>query len=265
MYGKAGVADDTKHVGCILFIHGHGFLVAACQYYLGPSSHAQRGGMAVERLGGEPLALEQDVIIEVGQDGGIETDAVFHEQNHLHAAVAYVVLYVHLVLYEFDDGQDEVGIAQPAEHVVEDGKILVLHALGNSVREGRQHHTMYVGPFRLDVACHGEGVVVGVARHADDQVYVGGGEYLRCLLGSAHLCECRWIAQSELHILVVDFLFHSSVVLEHEGIVGIGNDEHVIDAPHHQVDKRHVFQVELVPFLWYVFFHRPLLFAYFTS
>ena len=44
-----------------------------------------------------------------------------------------VVVNVHLVFYQLDDGQDEIRIAQPAEHVVEDTHVLVLDALSDAV------------------------------------------------------------------------------------------------------------------------------------
>ena len=69
---------------------------------------------------------------------------------------------------------------------------------------------------------------------------MGGLQYLGRLLLGAHLREGGWIAQTQLHVLVVYLLLHAPVVLEHEGIVGVGHDEHVVDAAHHQIDKGHV-------------------------
>ena len=105
----------------------------------------------------------------------------------------------------------------------------------------------------LYLACHGEGVVVGIAGHADHKVDIGGAEHMVGILDGAHLGEGGRIAQAELHILVEDFLVHSAVVLEHEGIVGVGHDKHIEDAVRHEIDKRHVLEVELGPFLRYIF------------
>ena len=150
------------------------------------------------------------------------------------------MFYVHLVLNEFYDGQDEVGVSEPAEHVVEDAEVFVLHATRDAVGEWCEHHTVYVGESRLYVARHGKGVVVGIARHTYHEVYVHGAQHTQRFLGGANLCKCRRIAQAKLHVLVIDFLFHTSVVFKHEGIVWICHYQHIVDAPHHEVDKRHV-------------------------
>ena len=174
LHGESRVGDDAQHVVVIHLIPVHGLLVGSGQHHLGSPALALCGSMGVQRLGGEVLRLRQDVVIQVGQHGGVEPDIVFHQHNHLHTRLLDVVLDVHLVFYELDDAQDEVGVAQPAEHVVEDGHVLVLYALGDAVREGCQHHTRHVGSHHLHVARYGEGVVVGIARHADHQVDVGG-------------------------------------------------------------------------------------------
>ena len=236
-------------------IEGHGLLVGACQHHLWAATLALRRGVRVERLGGEALALEEDIAVEIGQHGGVEPDVVLDEQYHLHTGLLDVVLDVHLVLEQLDDGEDEVGVAEPAEDVVEDRHVLVLDAAGDAMRERREHHTRQVGEVGLDVACHGERVVIGIAGHADHQVDIGVGEHVACLLGGAHLGKRRWVAHTQLHILVEDFLVYTSIVLEHERVVGVGHDEHVEDAVGHEVDERHVFQIELRPLLWYVIFH----------
>ena len=76
--------------------------------------------MRIESLSRKSLRLGEDVIIEIRQHGGVETDVVFHKQDHLHTSLLDVVLDIHLILKQLDNRHNEVGIAQPAEHVVED-------------------------------------------------------------------------------------------------------------------------------------------------
>ena len=116
--------------------------------------------------------------------------------------------------------------------------VFVLHSFRDAVRERRQHHAVNLGKSRLDVTCHREGVVVGIARHTYYEVDVHGAKHLIGFFRCAYLCERRRIAQSQLHILVVYLLFHTSVVFKHEGIVGIGHDEHVVYATHHKIHER---------------------------
>ena len=193
---KAAVADDTQHVVPIPIIYIHRLGMIARQDYLRPTAHAQGGTVRIERLGSEALALREDIAVERREDRRIEADAVFHQQNHLHTGLLDVVVEVHAVFDELDDGKDKVGVAQPAEHIVEDGHILVLDATGDAVREGGEHHAGDVGELRLDGMRHVEGVVVGRARHADDEVDIGGVQPLGRLFRRRHLPEERRIAQS---------------------------------------------------------------------
>ena len=67
--------------------------------------------MGVEGLSREVLRLRQYVIIKVREHGRVEADVVLDQQNHLHTSFVDVVLDVHLVLNELDDGENQVGIA----------------------------------------------------------------------------------------------------------------------------------------------------------
>ena len=127
----------------------------------------------------------------------------------------------------------------------------MLHAFCDTVRERREHHTRHLGELRLHPTCHIEGIVIRITRHTDDQIDMRRLQHTRCLFCSRYLRKGRRIAKSQFHVFVVDFLLNPSVVFQHEGVIGIGYNQHVIDAAHHQVDKRHIFQQELVPLLGY--------------
>ena len=250
-HGEAHIADYAVDIVGITAVNVHSLLVGAGQHHLGPSAHTQCCGMTVECFGGETLALCEDIIIEIGQDAAVKAYAVLHKQNHLDASFADIAVEIHLVLYEFYDGKDEVRVAEPAEDIVENAQVLVLHTLRYAVGEGRKHHAVYRGETRFYVVCHAERIVVGIARHTYHEVDVHCPQHLIGFLGGAHLRECGRITQSQLHILVVNLLLHTPVVLKHKGIVRVGDDENIVDAAHHQIDKRDIFQIKLAVFLWY--------------
>ena len=102
---------------------------------------------------------------------------------------------------------------------------------------------------------HVEGVVVGITRHTYHEVDGSSAQHLVCLLRRTHLAEGGRVSQSEVHILVKYLLIHTSVVLQHEGVVGICHYQHVEDASCHDIHERHILQVELIPFLRYLGFH----------
>ena len=104
----------------ILLVECHRLLVVSGQHHLGTATFALGGSVRVQGLGRETLRLREDIVIEVRQHRGVEADVILNEQNHLHAGLADIVVDVHLVLQQFDDGHDEVGVAEPAEDIVED-------------------------------------------------------------------------------------------------------------------------------------------------
>ena len=265
MHREAGVADDTQHIVVVPLIPLHRLLIVGGQHHLGAAALTLGGGMGIERLGREILRLRQNVVVEIGQHRGVEADVVLDEQNHLHTGLMDVVLNVHAVLQQLDDGEDEVGVAQPAEHVVEDAHVLVLDALGDAVREGGQHHAGHLRGHLLHVTGHGEGIVIGITRHADDEVDVGGLQHLVGLLGRRHLSERGRIAHAQLAVLVEQFLVNAPVILQHEGIIRVSHYQHMEDAPRHQIDERHVLQKEVIELLRYAYITHISSIRYFKA
>ena len=156
------------------------------------------------------------------------------------------MLEVHLVLDEFDDGDEKVGVAEPAEDIFKDGEVLVLHATGDAVAEGGEHDEWNLAEALLDAAGNVKDVVVFRTRHANHEIKGRIPQLLVCLARRSDLKEAGRIAQAELGILVKNFFIDAPVVFEHEGIIGVGDDEHVADAPHHEVHERGVAQQRTV-------------------
>ena len=83
--------------------------------------------MLVQGLRGEQARLLEQEFIEMRQDGGIETYGILDKHYHAYADIADVIL-VELVFKQFDDRQQEVHVAEPAEHVVDARHVLFLDA-----------------------------------------------------------------------------------------------------------------------------------------
>ena len=167
---ESGIADDTQGVVGILIVEFLRLFVGTGEHHLRTATHSHRGSMAVEGFLGKILALLEDIVVEVGQDGTVEAHGVFYQEYHLHACLPDIVLQVHLILNELDDGEDEVGVAQPAEYVIEDAEVFVLHSLGDAVGERGEYHAVDIRELAFDITRHIEGIVVGIARHTDDEV-----------------------------------------------------------------------------------------------
>ena len=174
---ETGIADDTKSIVGILVIEFLSFFVSTSQNHLGSTTHTHGGSMTVQCLLGEVLALFQYVIVEIGKNGTVEADGIFDKEYHLNSGFLNIVFQIHLVLYQLDEGKNEIGIAQPAEHIVEDAQVFVLHTLGDAMREGSKHHAMDIGEPALDISCHIEGIIVGITRHTDNQINNSGAKH----------------------------------------------------------------------------------------
>ena len=258
LHRESGIRDDTQCILVILLIDLHGLLVVRGEHHLRTSTLTLGCRVRIKGLCGESLRLGEDVIIKVRQYRGIETDIILDEQNHLHTRLLDVVLDVHLIFKQFDDRHDQVGVAKPAEDIVEHRHILVLYALGDTVREGRKYHARNGRMCCLYLTCHSKRIVIRITRHTDHEVDICGLQHLIGLLCGRHLRKGGRVTHTELHILVEDFLIHTAIVLKHKCIVGVSHNEHIEDASRHQVDKRHILQIEFVPLLGYFncFFHH---------
>ena len=241
----ARIGDDAEHVVGMCVVERGGFLVGARQSDLRTTAHAQRTLVLVEGFGGKLLTLLQDELIKLGQDGGVEPNVVFDEKDELHSTLFDVVIEVHLVLEQLDDGEEQIGVAQPAEHIFEGRKIFVLDARRDAVAEGGEHNDGDVLVARFDVAGDVEGVAVVRSGHDDDEVERVLPQFAPSLVGGAHLGEARRIAQREGGIFVEEFFVDASVVFEHESIVGVGDEQNIKDTPCHEIDERRIFQIEL--------------------
>ena len=193
---ESAIADDAEQMVLILLIDRHSLLVVTCQQHLRTSTHSQHLGCGVQRLGGEVQALGQDVLIQMRQNGGIEPDVVLYQQHAFHACLGGIVGHVHLILYQLDDREDEVCIAQPAKDVFKDAQVEVLHTSADAMREGCQHHARCLGRYHLHLTRHVKGIIVGIARHTDYEVIDSMFYGLTRLLYRAHLGERRGIAQA---------------------------------------------------------------------
>ena len=97
----------------------HRLLIRTCQHYFRTSAHTERTLVCIQGFGREFLTLLQHELIQIRQNGRIETNAIFHQKNQLHTDLLYIVFQIHLVLYQLNDRHQQVGITQPAEHIFE--------------------------------------------------------------------------------------------------------------------------------------------------
>ena len=177
VFRKTAVADHSKHVLLVFVVELPCLLIVSGQHDFWTSTHPESLQLRVERLSGKQETLLEHEIVEARQDGRIESDGVLHKHDHLHSRLD-VVVEIHLVLNEFDDGEEQFCVAQPAEHILKYGKVLILHPLCDAMAEWGEDHNRDFLVFRLDFASDVEHVAASGSRHADDEFKSGAFQFL---------------------------------------------------------------------------------------
>ena len=126
--------------------------------------------VGIQCFSGKLLALFQYKFIKIGQDRGVETDTVFYQKNNLYAHFTDVVFQIHLVLYQLDDGNQQVGVPQPAEDIIERTEILVGNAFGDAVAERGQNYHRDVFVLSLDGSRYVKSLIISRSRHTYNKV-----------------------------------------------------------------------------------------------
>ena len=233
---ETAIADDAQDIVAIFRIERPCFFVGTCQDNLGASTHTQHLQLRVQRFCGKLQTLLQDKLIEIRKQGRIETDAVLNHKNHLHTC-CQVVIQIHLILNQFDDGQQQFRITQPAEHIFEHTQIFILHTARDAMREGSEHHNGECRELSLDASSNIEHIIISRSWHTNDQIKLRpANQSCRILLRSSTE-ETRRITQTQLRILIKNLFIHTSIIFQHEGIIGIRNNQHIEHALLHQIHK----------------------------
>ena len=247
MEGETAVGDDAEGVVLESAVEVPCLVEVTGQHNLRTTTHTQRLERGIEGFGGKLEALLEHELIEAGEDGRIETDVVLDHQYHTHTRLD-IVLEVHLVLEQLDDGEQQFGVAQPAEDVFEEREVDVLHACRDAMAEGGEHDDGDVVVLELDGLGNLEDILllcIGCARrHDDDEVDVVGFDTLFGLVERRSLDEAGWEAKSQAGIFCKNLFIDSAIVFEHEGIVGIGHNQHVADAALHEFGEVGVLKLE---------------------
>ena len=242
--GEAAVGDEAHDVVAVTVDQRGGLLVVARHKHLAASAHTEHRLVLVQRLGREHHRLLEQELEQIGHDRAVEADRVLDEEDGLHSDLVEVVVGVHAVFYQLDDGHDQVDVAEPGEHVVDAAQVFVGDAPAHLVAERRQHHERYVGIHPVDLDGLAEGLADVDAGHGYHQVVA-----LRCelcvgLLVIGDLGEPRRRREVERYVFVVHLLLDAPVLLEDERVVGRGHEQDVEDAFLHQLLEGRVLEIQ---------------------
>ena len=230
------IGDYAQQVTLVTLVNHHRLFVIGRQQDFGTPALAQHLLLLVERLFEKLSALLQHQLINCGQVGRVITDRIFDQQDRLHAHPENIVVGVHPVLDQLDDRQDQVGVAVPAEDIVNRRTVFALYAAVNILRQVGQQHERNFGMQRLELFREVEYVEIPDIEHTDNQVkIIFTLQQLQRLGRTAHPRERRRVAQVQLHILVVELHLQAPVLFEGIGIIAAADQQNPADAPAHQV------------------------------
>ena len=68
----------------------------------------------------------------------------------------------------------------------------------------------------------------------------------QCFFASGNLCETGRVAQGERSVFIEYLFVDAAIVFQHEGVIRIGYQKDVENAPCHEVGKLCVLEIELV-------------------
>ena len=179
--------------------------------------------------------LLENKLVEQRQIGGIVADGVFDQQYALHAAFQYVLLCIHAVFQQLDDGYYEVGGTAPAEGVIYAAAVAFLKFLPDFFRIRGEKHYRGIRSHLL----HPRGEVEDVYRadvvHCDDQIETFPVlHHTESVGGRFGTFEYRRIGEIELGILARNAHVEPAVLFQGEIVVIVAHKQDSAYAPAHQ-------------------------------
>ena len=229
------VGNHAQHVLLVTVVKLHSLLVVGGGQDLGACAFAQDLLLFVEGVLQEFGVLQQDQLVEFGQVGRVEADRVLDQQNGLHAALDDILLGVHLVLDQLDDRHDQVGVAVPAEDVVESRTVLLLDAAVDVLREGGEQRHGNLRMALLDDLGEREDVQFPHVVHRQDEVErIVASEQVQRLARRADARERRRVRHVQVEVLLIDLRLDMSVFFENVPVVAAADQQDFVDAVFHE-------------------------------
>jgi len=190
--------------------------------------------------------LLQNEFIQIGKHRRVKTDAVFNQQDQLHSHFRHIMLQIHFIFYQLDDGHQQIRIAQPAEHIVERTQILIGNTRRNAMTERGKNHDRNMLVQALDMPPDVKTVIITRARHTDNEIERHVLKQRQCLFFCRNLRKARGITKGKRGIFIEDLFIDAPVILKHKCVVRISNQQNIEYTPRHQIGKLRIFEIKLV-------------------
>ena len=232
---EADVRNHSEQVVLIALIDLHGVLVVGRQKYLRAGTLALNLLLLVVGIFQKLTVLQQHKLVDRRQIGRVVANRVLNQQNRLHTALQDILVGIHSVLNQLDDGDDQVGIAVPAEDVVESRAILLLDTAIDILREAGQQHHRHLRIALLDDAREGKHIGLTHVVHRQNEVESTlRFEAFERFGGRTDTRQRGGITHIEVHILLIDLRLDVAVLFEDIAVVAATNEQDFVDSVAHK-------------------------------
>ena len=233
MEHEAHIRDDSQDIGLVLVVKGNGIVIAACHQDFRSGPLSEHLLLLVQGVAKGVHVLLEHQLVEQRQISRIVADGILYQKNGTHSLFEAVVLRIHLVLDELDDGQDQVGAVVPAEGVIDTRTILFEQLLVDFLGKGGQdHHRCIRTLFLYDVG-KVKNLVTTVV-HQDEEIVIFLLNHLHRLGNGLGTVERRRIGKAQFRIFAIHLLLNVTVLFENETVVIVTNQENPADSPGHK-------------------------------
>ena len=189
--------------------------------------------------------MQQHKFIDRGQVGRVVADRVLNQQNRLHTTLQDILVGIHSILDQLDDGDNQIGIAVPAEDVVQSRTILLLDATIDILREASQQHHGHLRVALLDDAREGKHIGLAHVVHRQNEVETTLRLQTLQRLGSRADARQRGrVAHIEVHILLVDLRLDVAVLFENIAVVAATYEQDLVDSVAHKSEGHATYRID---------------------
>ena len=236
---ETNIRDHAEQVLLISLIDAHGVFVVGRQQNLRAGTLTQNLLLLIVGIFQEFAILQQHKFIDRGQVGRVVANRVLDQQNRLHAALQDILVGIHSVLDQLDDGDDQIGITVPAEDVVQSRTVLLLDAAIDILREAGQQHYGYLRVALLDDTREGKHIGLTHVVHRQNEVETTLRLQTLQRLGSRADARQRGrVAHIEVHILLIDLGLDVTVLFENIAVVAATYKQDLMDSVAHKSEWR---------------------------
>jgi len=166
--------------------------------------------------------LLKNILVQMRHNRRIPTYRVFNKKNNLNPNRIDIFFHVHSVFNQFDNSQEDIGITQPAKHIIDSAQIFVCQSLRNRRRKRSKNHNGNFGIFFFNIFCPFKRINAIATRHGNNQFKSTGAKQLIGFFFIRNKRKTWRITQIQSSIFIKNLLVNSSVFFQHKCIVFTG-------------------------------------------